>query len=381
MFRPLFKATAVAIAAAILAIAVASDADARTRHRATVSKSNLVTVTTHKLKKRFRVAAAYAPAFKGFVDDFEQSGGTIRFIGGFRSGHCWTGGLHPCGRAIDICQYSRGVVDRRCHWPRNTTQLAHKWGLTDGATWRHGDRGHIEARHPGAVLAAIRRNEGAAAIPLPRPKPVVVSDRPEPPKPTLLDSLYLATTREDYADGLTWQPQPTVSVASLKPEPIYPTDRENIFKRYLEGREIQVQPWVNLECPNGKSLPERLQTMLADVRDFFKSSVLVNSAYRNPNYNRKVGGARRSQHMNCKATDFRVAGVSSRTVYDYVRDNRKRWKITGLGYYGPKGHIHADVRPTKRLVEWSAVNKKKRYAKHHHHRKQHAGLSFWEVSA
>jgi len=50
--------------------------------------------------------------------------------------------------AIDLCQYRRGVVDRRCLLPPESqlAQIAAAHGLVEGGIWCHGDRGHAEIR-------------------------------------------------------------------------------------------------------------------------------------------------------------------------------------------------------------------------------------------
>ena len=54
--------------------------------------------------------------------------------------------------------------------------------------------------------------------------------------------------------------------------------------------------------------PETVK-ILQSVRDYFGKIVHINSAYRTPAYNKKVGGASASQHVKGTACDIRVDGV------------------------------------------------------------------------
>lgn len=95
------------------------------------------------------VAPRYAAIFQDYVDDVEAAGGRITFMGGLRPGRCHIPeSKHPCGMAIDLCQYSRGVVDHRCLLPSEgqLAQIAARHGLVEGGIWCHGDRGHAEIR-------------------------------------------------------------------------------------------------------------------------------------------------------------------------------------------------------------------------------------------
>ena len=55
---------------------------------------------------------------------------------------------------------------------------------------------------------------------------------------------------------------------------------------------------------NCQELAENLQVL----RDHIKKPIRVISGYRHPEYNRKIGGAKKSQHMFAKAADIKVKG-------------------------------------------------------------------------
>lgn len=139
---------------------------------------------------------------------------------------------------------------------------------------------------------------------------------------------------------------------------------QNIFDRFLHSLSIVVQPQVRLKCEDGSPMPAALQTLALDAADFFGKKVMVNSAYRPRWYNAKIrGAARNSEHIKCTRTrgamDFRVVGVSSTTLFAWVKARTHIYSLGGLGFYGPLGHVHVDTRfadlPKKakvQLVTW-----------------------------
>ena len=69
--------------------------------------------------------------------------------------------------------------------------------------------------------------------------------------------------------------------------------------------------------------------------------LILNSAYRTPKTNRKVGGAKRSQHVKGKAIDF---SIDRRDKTSLASLNRMLLKEHngGVGYYPRHGFIHID---------------------------------------
>ena len=96
--------------------------------------------------------------------------------------------------------------------------------------------------------------------------------------------------------------------------------------------------------------PETVK-ILQSVRDYFGKIVHINSAYRTPAYNKKVGGASASQHVKGTACDIRVDGVPPEAVAAYLE---AKFPISGIGLYNRTSHfVHIDTRGRK--VFW--VNK------------------------
>ena len=75
-------------------------------------------IVSGKTGARTRVGVAYAVRFQAYIDDLENNyGARVLFMHGLRPGRCSISSEHPCGKALDVCQLRRGVIDRRCNLP------------------------------------------------------------------------------------------------------------------------------------------------------------------------------------------------------------------------------------------------------------------------
>jgi hypothetical protein len=129
---------------------------------------SLVTIRAKKTGASARVDSRYASEFQGYIDDLENRGAVIRFMGGFRRGHCTSASLHPCGRALDVCQRARGRVDPRCNLPGRATlaAIAGSHGLFEGGRWCNSDYGHVQIGVTAAAcssqIASAKRHPAAS---------------------------------------------------------------------------------------------------------------------------------------------------------------------------------------------------------------------------
>jgi hypothetical protein len=104
-------------------------------------------VMSAKTGARARVGVAYAARFQAYIDDLEKNyGARVLFMGGIRPGRCLPESEHPCGKALDVCQMKRGVVDPRCNLPSRVVlgQIAAAHGLFEGGRWCNSDYGHAQ---------------------------------------------------------------------------------------------------------------------------------------------------------------------------------------------------------------------------------------------
>lgn len=105
-------------------------------------------------------------------------------------------------------------------------------------------------------------------------------------------------------------------------------------------------------CKDGSDavlVAPRLVMVLQTIRDHFGTAVTINSGYRTPQYNAKVGGVAHSQHCYGTAADIVVRGKTPAQVAAYARQLMPDWG--GVGVYAKKGFTHIDVREAK--ADWT----------------------------
>ena len=121
------------------------------------------------------------------------------------------------------------------------------------------------------------------------------------------------------------------------------------------GYSVKKQGNVNLssnfkvkefKCNDGSDVvfiaPE-LVDVLQKIRTHFRKPVTINSGYRTPDYNKKVGGSTNSQHCLGTACDIVVKGIAPKQVATYAETLLK--DKGGIGVYDTFTHI--DVRESK----------------------------------
>ena len=97
-------------------------------------------------------------------------------------------------------------------------------------------------------------------------------------------------------------------------------------------------------CKNGSDkilIADELVKLLQKIRDHYGKPITINSAYRTPAYNKKVGGAKYSQHVQGKAADIVISGVTPYEVAKYAES----LGAGGIGLYN--SFTHVDVRPAR----------------------------------
>lgn len=85
------------------------------------------------------------------------------------------------------------------------------------------------------------------------------------------------------------------------------------------------------------------------IRDHFQKPVTIISGYRSHARNEVVGGAKKSQHMEAKAADIKIAGIPTEEIYNRIDKlmNQGKIKTGGLGFYPSQGFVHYDIRGVK----------------------------------
>jgi len=100
----------------------------------------------------------------------------------------------------------------------------------------------------------------------------------------------------------------------------------------------------------------KLSQQLQLLRDYTGRPITINSAYRSPEHNTKVGGAHKivdgkrietSQHVFGKAADITIQSLKPAEVYRIIEDLIEMGEMLqgGLGLYDT--FVHYDIRKTK----------------------------------
>ncbi|MCL1974705.1 MAG: D-Ala-D-Ala carboxypeptidase family metallohydrolase [Firmicutes bacterium] len=100
-----------------------------------------------------------------------------------------------------------------------------------------------------------------------------------------------------------------------------------------------------MACKDGGDeirIDSELIAILQKIRDYVKCSVNINSGYRSPIYNAKVGGSPNSQHIQGKAADISLSGITPLQVAQYAES----LGVGGIGYApaGQGNFVHLDTR-------------------------------------
>ena len=110
------------------------------------------------------------------------------------------------------------------------------------------------------------------------------------------------------------------------------------------------------ESKDGSKMPSdvylnivKLVGQLQFLRDYTGRAITVNSGYRSPEYNAKIGGVKNSQHLLGKAADIRIEGLKPAEVYRLIDELIDMGLMLqgGLGLYEKRGFVHYDIRKTK----------------------------------
>jgi hypothetical protein len=85
------------------------------------------------------------------------------------------------------------------------------------------------------------------------------------------------------------------------------------------------------------------EKVLQPVRDHFGRGVKVNSGFRHPEVNAKVGGSKTSDHCRGQAADIEIPGVPNAELAEWIKDNLEFRQLI-LEFYTPgipdSGWVH-----------------------------------------
>jgi hypothetical protein len=109
-------------------------------------------------------------------------------------------------------------------------------------------------------------------------------------------------------------------------------------------------------CKDGSDIvliDTNLIEVLQKIRDHFEKPVTINSAYRNPEYNKKVGGVSNSQHTKGTASDIVVKNIKPIDVANYAE--YLLGDKGGIGLYS--NFVHIDTRGKR--ARWENYGREK----------------------
>lgn len=103
--------------------------------------------------------------------------------------------------------------------------------------------------------------------------------------------------------------------------------------------------------PNDEELANMValcECVLQPIRDHFGKGVKVNSGFRDPEVNAKVGGSKTSDHCKGMAADIEIPGVANADLAQWIVDNLEFRQVI-LEFYTPgipdSGWVHVSYNP------------------------------------
>lgn len=108
-------------------------------------------------------------------------------------------------------------------------------------------------------------------------------------------------------------------------------------------------------CKDGTAVPTKyicnvteLAKQLQVLRDEVDQPIDIESGYRTPTHNKKVGGAKNSQHLYGTAADIKVRNMTPKEVVTKIEEMILQGKLKngGLGLYA--SWVHYDIGPVRR---------------------------------
>ena len=102
-----------------------------------------------------------------------------------------------------------------------------------------------------------------------------------------------------------------------------------------DGKRMPIDVFLNIQV-----LAQQLQV----IRDTINSPLNINSAYRSPEHNKRIGGVPNSQHLLGNAADITSRDFTPTQLYSIIEGLIEQGKILqgGLGLYN--GFVHYDIR-------------------------------------
>lgn len=117
---------------------------------------------------------------------------------------------------------------------------------------------------------------------------------------------------------------------------------ENFNRQEFDCKDGTKVPEIYMK--NCKEVAENLQVLRNELG---VPVTITGSGYRTPDHNKKVGGAKNSQHLTCSGADINAKGYTPKELATKIEGLIKSGKMKqgGIGIY--LGFVHYDIRGTK----------------------------------
>jgi len=123
----------------------------------------------------------------------------------------------------------------------------------------------------------------------------------------------------------------------------------NLSKNFTLSEMIKSETALRHDMPNEPGEKEignlklLCEKVLQPVRDHYGKGVKVNSGFRHPEVNAKVGGSKTSDHCLGQAADIEIPGVANAELAEWIKDNLEFRQLI-LEFYTPgipdSGWVH-----------------------------------------
>ena len=122
--------------------------------------------------------------------------------------------------------------------------------------------------------------------------------------------------------------------------------------------------WTEMACHDGTPYPAEWRHTRAAIlgiefeqvrKECGNRPITIPSAYRTMEWNRRIGGSRKSQHPKGRALDMLTPGGMAAVDFAIIVAGvaKLRKVIRGVGIYA--WGVHMDTRPTDRLAHWTGT--------------------------
>ena len=108
--------------------------------------------------------------------------------------------------------------------------------------------------------------------------------------------------------------------------------------RFKDGAEFPDDVIINLQF---------LALNLQVLRDEIQSPIKINSGYRSPEHNKKIGGAKHSYHVRGMAADIQSDQYTPKELFNIIERLIQENKMTEGGLKAYSNFLHYDFRGTK----------------------------------